>query len=241
MSEFNRPDVFIDEQRETLGDYYARVFSLMGFGLVITSIVAFFGYRSLVSGGIIYHLLTGPSATFVMLGLFIAELGIAIAMGRGLMTFSPSTSRTLFFIYSALTGITFSVLPAAYGVSTMFVAFIFAAVLFVSCGIIGKTTSVDLSQFRGLLYGALLAVIIMSVLSIFIPVLRHNLLIGYLGLIVFLGLTAYDMQKIKAFYYNVEEGDVKDNLAIYAAFQLYLDFINILLYILRILGNRNRN
>ena len=80
-----------------------------------------------------------------------------------------------------------------------------------------------------------------SVLSIFIPVLRNNLLIGYLGLIVFLGLTAYDMQKIKTFYYNTEEGNVKDNLAVYAAFQLYLDFINILLYIIRILGNRNRN
>ena len=76
--------------------------------------------------------------------------------------------------------------------------------------------------------------------SIFIPILRNNLLIGYFGLIVFLGLTAYDMQKIKAYYYQAD-GELKDNLAVYSAFQLYLDFINILLYIIRILGNRNRN
>ena len=240
MSEFNRHDVYVEEKGESLGDYYARVFSIMGLGLVITSIVAYMGYYSLVSGGFVYNLLVGSSSMFVMLGLFIAELGIAIALGRGLMNYSTATCRTLFFVYCVLSGVTFSVIPAAYGFGTVFVAFIFAAVLFVSCGIIGKTTSVDLSQFRGLLYGALLAVIIMSILSIFIPILRNNLLIGYFGLIVFLGLTAYDMQKIKAYYYQAD-GELKDNLAVYSAFQLYLDFINILLYIIRILGNRNRN
>ncbi len=241
MSEFNRQDVYVEESGASLGDYYAKVFSLMGLGLVITSIIAFYGYYSLIRGGIVYRLLSGTYAPIIFIGLFISELGIAIAMGRGLTKFSTATVRTLFFIYSAITGLTFSIIPAAYGYSTIFVAFIFATVLFVSCGIIGKTTSVDLSQFRGLLYGALLAVIILSVLSIFIPLLRNNLLIGYLGLIVFLGLTAYDMQKIKAFYYSANNEAIKDNLAIYSAFQLYLDFINIFLYILRILGSRNRN
>jgi FtsH-binding integral membrane protein len=109
-------------------------------------------------------------------------------------------------------------------------------VLFISCAIIGHTTSVDLSRFTGLLFGALLAVVIVSVLGIFIPALRGSLLIGYAGLIVFLGLTAFDMQKIKQYYYVPDE-KIKGNLAVYSAFQLYLDFINILLYILRILGN----
>lgn len=241
MSEFNRPEVIIEEGRESLGAYYAKVFGIMGMGLIITSVVAFFGYYSLVNGGIVYSLLSGPMSMIVLLVLFAAELGIAFTIGRSLTNMKTSTVRLMFIIYSAITGLTFSVIPAAYGFGTVFVAFIFAAVLFVSCGIIGKTTSVDLSQFRGLLYGALLAVIIMSVLSIFIPVLRNNLLFGYFGLIVFLGLTAYDMQKIKSFYYSADSELVKDNLAIYAAFELYLDFINILLYIIRILGNRNKN
>jgi len=141
-------------------------------------------------------------------------------------------------VYSALTGFTFSFVLMAYDMNTVFVAFLFAAVLFASCAIIGHTTKVDLTKFSGLLFGALLALVIMTVISIFVPVLRNNLLFGYLGLFIFLVYTAFDMQKIKQYYYNVGEGTIKENLAVFGAFQLYLDFINIFIYILRILGNR---
>ena len=87
--------------------------------------------------------------------------------------------------------------------------------------------------------GALLALVLVSVISLFVPVLRESMWIGYLGLAVFLGLTAFDMQKIKQFYYGTGEGTIRESLAVYAAFQLYLDFINMFLYILRILGSRS--
>ena len=119
-------------------------------------------------------------------------------------------------------------------------AFAFAAVLFFCCAIIGHTTNVDLSKFGGLMIGGLIALVITSIVSMFIPALRDGLLISYVGVILFLFLTAWDMQKIKGFYYGVEEGRLKNNLAIYGAFELYLDFLNMFLYLLRILGRGSK-
>lgn len=240
MSEFNRSESYIRESEGSLNAYIAKVFTIMGAGLGITTVIAYLSYLSFMSGGFVYRMLVTTSP-IVFFALFFVEIGIAIAMGRGITRFSTGTCRLLFFVYSAITGITFGILPIGYGVDTLFVAFLFAAVLFACCAIIGYTTNIDLTRFQGLLFAGLITVVVLSVLSMFVPVLRDSLLIGYLGLVVFLGLTAYDMQKIKYFYYNGVEGTVKENLAVYAAFELYLDFINIFLYILRILGSRNRN
>ena len=238
MSEFNRTNSYVNESGDTLQAYITKVFLLMGIGLGITALVAFLSYMSLVSGGFVAQLLANP---FTLILLIVAELGIAVAMSAGITRFSTGLCRVLFFAYSALTGITFGVLPMVYGIDTMFVAFIFATVLFVSCAVIGYTTKVDLTRFSGILMAGLIAVVVLSLLSIFIPVLRNNLIIGYLGLLVFLGLTAFDMQRIKSFYYNGIEGEMKENLAVFGAFELYLDFINILLRVLQILGSRNNN
>ncbi len=234
MSEYNRPESYYSMgQSGTLNGYITKVFTLMGIGLAVTAAVAFAGY--MFADAVIGVLAGNP---FIMIILLVAELGCAVSMSAGLTRFSTNTCRLLFLAYSALTGITFSVILMAYDMNTVFVAFLFAAVLFASCAIIGHTTNVDLTKFSGLLFGALLALLIMTVLSMFIPILRNNILFGYLGLFIFLVYTAFDMQKIKSFYYNVGDGTVKENLAVYGAFQLYLDFINIFLYILRILGNR---
>ena len=237
MSEYNNQSQVYYGSGETLNQYITKVFTHMAIGLLITTVIAFDGYLSLTRGGILLQILS--SAPWLIYVIAIAELGMAFALGFGVSRFSPLTCRILFFGYSALTGLTFSTLPLAYGVTTCFTAFLFAAVLFVCCAIIGHTTNVDLTQFRGLLFGGLMALILVSVISIFVPVLRDSIWIGYLGLALFLGLTAFDMQKIKNFYYGTGEGTIRESLAIYAAFQLYLDFINMFLYILRILGSRS--
>ena len=114
--------------------------------------------------------------------------------------------------------------------------------LFGSCAVIGATTHRDLSQFSTLLMGGLITLVIASIASIFIPALRDSLFLSYLGVIIFLGLTAWDMQRIKSMYYSVGGyGQLADNLAIYGAFELYLDFINIFLYVLRIFGRNSNN
>lgn len=239
MSEFNRESVY--SAGTTLQQYITKVFTIMGIGVGITGLVAWFGYMNLINGGWLYDILVS-SYTFFMLIVCAAQIGIAVAMGRGLTTMKTSTAKTLFFVYSALTGLTCSVLPLAFGISTVFTAFAFAAVMFGSCAVIGHFTNVDLSKFSGLMIGGLFAMVIASVLSMFIPALQGTLVISYIGIILFMALTAWDMQKIKNYYYStMHDGTLSGNLAIYSAFQLYLDFINLFLYILRILGNRSRD
>lgn len=236
MSEFNTS--FYEDAGDSLRAYMNKVFTTMAIGMVLTAAIAFWGYWSVATGGILYSLLVSNSIfPFV---LMIAEFGIVIALSRGLTRYEPVTCRALFFGYCASTGLTFSILPMVYGISDVFIAFVFAAVLFICMAIIGHTTKVDLSRFSGLMMGGLLALVIMSVISLFVPVLRNSLMIGYLGLVLFLALTAWDIQKIKSFYYSSYGGNVRENMAIYGAFQLYLDFVNIFLYVLRIVASRNR-
>ena len=240
MSEFNNNAYTSIDSGTTLNGYIAKVFMHMGIGLALTAAIAFGLYILMASGSSLAYVLYGMP--WISLVLLLVQLGLAIALGAGIMRFSTGTCRALFYGYAALTGVTFAVLPAAYGLGTFFTAFLFAAVLFGCCAVIGHTTNVDLTRFGGLLFGGLIALVIMTVVSLFIPALRNNIFIGYIGLFIFLVYTAFDMQKIRQFYYGVGEGTIKENLAIYGAFQLYLDFINILLYILRILGNsRSKN
>ena len=217
--------------------YITKVFTKMGLGLLVTALVAFiteyFGlyYR--------YYMMTGGIGTIL---LVFVQFGLCISMGRNLADRDTRTTNLLFMCYAAVTGFTFSTLFAVYGTGTLVGAFAFTSVLFFSMAIIGHTTNVDISRFSGLLMGGLIALLITTVVSMFIPALRSSLLISYLGIIVFLGLTAWDMQRIKQIYYQTGGyGTAAENLAVYGAFELYLDFLNIFLYVLRILGTSREN
>ncbi len=239
MSEFNNYNVY-EASGESLRTYINKVFIKMASALALTTVIAFLGYRSFFSGGLLFRFVTGSS--FAFYGLMIVQIGVVLALSFGLRKLSPTAANILFYVYAAITGVTFSVLPLVFDISTIFTAFLFAAVLFASCAIIGYTTNVDLSRFRGLMLGGLVALVITSLLSLFIPILRDNLLISYLGLAIFLALTAWDMQKIRAYYYATEGASaMRANLATYAALDLYLDFINIFLRVLQILGRNSKN
>ena len=239
MSEYDRSSYY-SYTGDTLRAYINKVLVRMGVALGITGAVAFGLYMSLISGGFFYNILVS-AYTPVIVVVAIAQLVLCIIMSRNLMTMSTSSCTAMFYGYAALTGVTFSVLPLAFGEVTVFEAFLFSAVMFFSCAVIGYTTNTDLTKFGGLLFGGLIALVLVSLLSFFIPVLRESLLISYIGVLLFLGLTAYDMQKIKAFYYQSgADGTVRENLAVYGAFQLYLDFINLFLRVLQIIA-RSKN
>lgn len=236
MSEFNSQSQVYDADASGLKTYVSKVFVNMAIALGVTTLVAvILGYPIYGTTSIVDRLFT--QAPYLFMVLIVAEFGIAIAMGAGLSKFSTVTCRVLMFLYAAITGVTFAFLPELYGGQPVFEAFLFAAVLFTCMAVIGNYTRVDLTKFSGLFRGALLAFVILTILSLFIAPLRNNIVMGYIGLVLFLGLTAWDMQKIKAYYYQIGEGTIKENVAIYSAFQMYLDFINIFLYVLRILGN----
>ena len=238
MSEMNNTNAYSDVQ-DGLRTYIVNIFTKMGLGLALTAVVAYFGYQGLLNGsGLSNMVLSNPWLTIL---LIVVQLGLAVGLSAGLTKLSPLAAQLLFYGYAFITGITFSFLPFAYGLGNVFTAFVFASVLFISCAIIGHTTSVDLSRFQGLLMGGLLALLLATVISMFIPVLRNSLFISYFGIVLFLALTAYDMQRLKAFYYSTDDPILKENLATYGAFQLYLDFINLFLRILQVLGHSRDN
>ena len=242
MSEFNSQSQVYANDQAGLEAYVTKVFVNMALALGVTAAVALAVYYSLATGGAAYQILASDAGSFVFLGLIIVEFVVVIAFSAGITKFSTTTVKILMFVYAAITGITFAFLPISYGAGAVVEAFFFATVLFACMAIIGNYTKVDLTKFSGMFRGALLAFVIVTVVSLFIPALRNNIWIGYIGLALFLGLTAWDMQKIKAYYYQLGEGTIKENFAIYSAFQMYLDFINIFLYVLRILGgSRSRD
>ena len=236
--EFNRENVY--SAGGTLQSYLSRVFVTMGAGLGITALVAALGYFNIMSGGWMYKMLANGSISMAFLVAFIVQIGLCISMGRRLTTMSNGTARTMFYVYAGVTGFTFSILPLEFGLATVFTAFAFAAVMFFACAVIGHYTNVDLSRFSGIMIGGLFALVLASVLALFIPSLRDGLVISYIGVILFGALTAWDMQRVKAIYYQTQGNEMlSGNLAVYGAVELYLDFINMFLYILRIVGSRS--
>lgn len=230
MSEFNTQTRGFAQ--DDVNAYLVKVFSKMGLGLLVTALVAAITY---FTGAFYYfYAATGSIGSII---LIVVEFGVVIYLSSKITTMSTSTANILFLVYAAITGFTFSTLLYAYTAGVVFGAFAFSAVLFGSCAVIGYTTHRDLSKFSTLLMGGVIALIVASILSIFIPSLGDSLIISYIGVLVFLGITAWDMQKIKSMYYQVGySGQLADNMAIYGAFQLYLDFINIFLYVIKILG-----
>lgn len=236
MSEFNRTETFVNEA-EGLKSYITGVFVKMGIAVLITALVSFGTLFAVVRTGLI----NSGAFSIVLIVAMIAQFGVCIGLSSKITTMQTGTATALFYGYAALTGLTFSVLGLNFSIYEMFMAFAFASVMFFSCAVIGHTTNVDLSKFSGILIGGLVALILATVVSMFVPAFRNGLLISYIGVILFLFITAWDIQKIKGYYYGTQGGygQMGANLAIYGAFQLYLDFINIFLYVLRIMGSRS--
>lgn len=234
MSEYNQQAY---TGGKSLQQYMTSVFTTMGAGLGITALVAFLGYWNLARGGWMYQLVASGGYGIVSMIAFIVQLVLCFSITRSLTGMNPGRAKAMFLGYAAITGFTFSVLPLAFGAATVFTAFLFSAVMYFAAAVIGKFTRVDLSKFSGIFIGAIFALLLVSILSMFIPALANSLAVSYISVLIFLGLTAWDMQRITAMYYQTQGNAVlAENVSVYGAFELYLDFINIFLYVLRIFG-----
>lgn len=224
----------------SLGRYTAKTFLLMFLGLMVTFAVAFFlvgtvpGFYALV-----YAFYYVP---YIHLILLVAELAVVIGMTAGLNRISVGTATAFFFLYSALTGVTFSVILWAYELESIILVFGATALYFGGMAVFGYVTNIDLSRMRNILLGGLIFLIVMNLLMMFIPALEvADRVVCTVGVIIFLGYTAYDTQKIRSFYgaYQADEVMLK-KASIYSALALYLDFVNMFLYLLRLLGKRKK-
>jgi hypothetical protein len=219
-----------------VNSFIRSVYNWMAIGLGITGFVAYY----VANTESLRQLIFGNQILFF--GLIIAEFGLVIAISARIQKMQASTATALFVLYSALNGATLSLIFLIYTASSITSTFFICAGTFVACSIYGWTTKRDLTSVGGFMTMGLIGIIIASVVNIFLRSSAMYMIISYIGVIVFVGLTAYDTQHLKNMAMTqpdgLEAGVVRKG-AILGALKLYLDFINLFLMLLRIFGNRN--
>ena len=174
--------------------------------------------------------------------LVIAELAMVFSISFFINKISSSLAKILFFAYSLVNGITLTVIGFIYAPQIIFYAFMITLTIFVVTAIYGYTTQEDLSSYRRFFMIALISLIILSIINIFLKANMLEWIITIAGTVIFTGLIAYDVNRIKSLAYNVADGDAElvEKIGIIGALNLYLDFINLFLYVLRIFGRKSR-
>jgi FtsH-binding integral membrane protein len=209
-----------------------RVYAWMTAGLLTTGAVA----MAVSSSAALVGAIVGNP--FIFFGLIIAELALVWVLSANLMRLSPALATGMFLGYAALNGLTLSLIFLAYTAASIASTFFITAGTFAAMSLVGYTTKRDLSKLGGFLFMALIGLIIASVVNIFLASSALSWVISVAGVLVFVALTAYDTQKIKRMIAQVRGEDAEQRVAVYGALNLYLDFINLFLYMLRLLGNR---
>ncbi len=209
-----------------------KVFVWMTLALAITGLTAY----GVATSPAILSLIFSSKVTFF--GLIIAEFALVFAISGAINRLSLSTATMLFILYSVINGATLSSIFFAFSVATIGKVFFITAGTFGAMALVGYTTKTDLTSMGKLLFMALLGIIIASVVNMFVGSSGLDLILSYVGVLVFVGLTAYDTQKIKQMCQSAPDaGESTQKLALIGALSLYLDFINLFLYLLRIFGN----
>lgn len=171
--------------------------------------------------------------------LFIAEIGLVVSLSAAIERLSLTTATLMFIVYALLNGVTFSTLFLAYSLPSLATTFFVTAGTFGAMSAVGFFIKKDLSAIGRILIMALIGIIIATVVNIFLASSGLDIIITYLGVLIFVGLTAYDTQKIKQMFQMAPDaGAHTQKYAVLAALTLYLDFINLFLYLLRFFGNR---
>jgi FtsH-binding integral membrane protein len=212
--------------------FMLSVYNWMTLGLGLTAVAAFgIGRSSLVN-----VILANP---MLFWGLIIVQFAVVLGMTFLMKKINSFVAVGLFFIYSLLTGVTFSTLFLVYTESSIFLTFFTCAAMFAGTSVFGYITKIDLSRFGGFLMMGLIGIIIASVVNIFIGSSAIYWLTSYAGVLVFVGLTAWDTQKIKNMGMFMDSSSEDGRKAsIFGALMLYLDFVNLFLFLLRIMGGR---
>ena len=209
-----------------------KVFVWMTLALAITGLTAY----GVATSPTILSLIFSSKVTFF--GLIIAEFALVFAISGAINRLSLSTATMLFILYSVINGATLSSIFFAFSVATIGKVFFITAGTFGAMALVGYTTKTDLTSMGKLLFMALLGIIIASVVNMFVASSGLDLILSYVGVLVFVGLTAYDTQKIKQMCQTAPDaGESAQKLALIGTLSLYLDFINLFLYLLRIFGN----
>ena len=210
-----------------------KVYVWMTLALVITGVTA---YGVATSPGLMMAIATNK---LLFWGLIIAEFGLVVAISAAINKLSLTTATLLFVLYSVINGATLSFIFAIYTMSSIASVFFITAGTFAVMAVIGYTTKKDLTSIGKILFMALIGIIIATIVNIFLKSTGLQMIVSYLGVLIFVGLTAYDSQKIKQrLLMAPDAGEGAQKIALLGALSLYLDFVNLFIYLLRIFGRR---
>jgi FtsH-binding integral membrane protein len=248
MAEFDRPTVAARADAglaidQDLRAYMLKVYNYMGIGLVVTGLVAYFTFTlSFVEqggqivgvtdlGNVLYN---SPLQWVVML----APLAFVLVLSFGINKLSPAMTQTLFWVFAAVMGLSLASIFAVYTGGSIAKVFFISAAMFGGMSLYGYTTKRDLTQIGSFLIMGLFGLIIASIVNVIWPSGPLGFAISIVGVVIFLGLTAWDTQKIKeSFVADMDEG-LKTKGAVMGALSLYLDFLNLFLMLLRLFGQQ---
>jgi uncharacterized protein len=220
--------------------FIANVFLWMTLALAVTAVTAYWFASTPELIGSLRNLQTGGLSVLGWI-VMLAPLGFVLLMSMGFQRLSPAIMTLLFIAFSVLMGMSLSFILLVYTGSSVFKTFAVTSAMFGVMAVLGYTTKTDLTKFGSILMMALFGVIIAMVVNMFMHSSTMDYIISVLGVLIFTGLTAYDVQKLKrigaGIGVDVQNPDVK-KMSILGALTLYLDFINLFLFLLRFLGNR---
>lgn len=211
-----------------------QVYGWMAGGLALTGLIAWYVAQS----DTLLSLIFGNQ--FVFFGLILAELGLVMGLSWGLTRMSASMATGAFLLYAALNGVTMAAIFLVYTSESIGSTFLITGGTFAAISMYGYTTKRDLTSLGSYLFMGLIGLILASVVNIFLQSSALYWVVTYAGVLIFVGLTAYDTQKIKNLSARIDarDGETFQKMAILGALQLYLDFVNLFLYLLRLFGKR---
>ncbi len=216
----------------TLSQYVVRTFTWMFIGLMVTFGIAYGGYAT----GLIWYVFTVPYLPTILL---VAEVAVVLILAACVQKLSVGAARALFIGYAVLNGVIFSSYFLIFEMASLILIFAMTGLYFGVFALYGHCTKRDLSGLRPILVGGLIFLLVVGILSLFLPMGSLDRIICLIGVAIFLGFTAYDTQKIKSYYaYYSQDSVMLEKASVFSALQLYLDFINIFLYLLRFMGKR---
>jgi FtsH-binding integral membrane protein len=222
--------------------YMIRIYNYMAMGVALTGVVAWITFNAAVNevGGKLVltsfgqMIFSGPA----VLVLFLGTLGMVILISWRIDRLQPATALALFMVYAGLLGLMLSSIFLTYTGTSITRVFFISAASFAGLSLYGYTTQRDLSPIGSFLMMGLIGLIIAMVVNIFLKSSGLDFVISAVGVLIFAGLTAWDTQKIKEMYDPMEDGTIVGRKAVMGALTLYLDFINLFLFLLRLFGDR---
>lgn len=214
-----------------LREYMLKVYNYMSMALALTGAVAF---AASTSQGLMQAIYGSPLQWVVML----APLGMVFFLAARINHMKASTAQTVFWVYAAMVGLSLSYIFLVYTGASVTRVFFITAGAFAGLSLYGYTTKRNLSAMGSFLMMGVIGLVIAMVVNIFLESSAMQFVISVLGVLIFAGLTAYDTQAIKESYYAGDEGETHEKKAIIGALRLYLDFLNMFLFLLQLFGNR---